>query len=137
MTKLTIGKVAKACGVKIDTLRYYENIGLLEAKQRTTSGYRVYHPESIRRVKFIKNAQGLGFSLKEIRSLLDLRASDTASAADVLHATENKIIEFNHKIKELDRIRRVLEELAAECPGNVPLQKCPILDHLYPKKDTE
>lgn len=137
MTKLTIGKVAEACGVKIDTLRYYENIGLVEAEGRTASGYRLYHPDSIRRVKFIKNAQGLGFSLEEIRSLLDLQTSDTASAEDVLKVTENKILEFNHKISELDRMRDILKSLAGECPGNVALQECPILDHLYPKIDTE
>ncbi len=134
MTKLTIGKIADACDVKIDTLRYYERGGLVEPERRTSSGYRVYHPETIRRVKFIKKAQGLGFSLDEIRDLLDLHISDNATAADVLQATEGKIVEFKHKIQELEGIRAVLEDLAAQCPGTGPLSDCPILDHLYPKE---
>ncbi len=135
MTKLTIGKVAEACDVKIDTLRYYERVRLVEPERRTSSGYRVYHPESIRRVKFIKKAQGLGFSLDEIRSLLELRASDTSTASDILHATENKIVESKQKIEELETIRKVLENLAAQCPGDAPVGECPILDHLYPPED--
>ncbi|MCB2082033.1 MAG: heavy metal-responsive transcriptional regulator [Rickettsiales bacterium] len=135
MAKLTIGKVAEACDVKIDTLRYYERVGLIEPERRTSSGYRVYHPECIRRVKFIKKTQGLGFSLEEIRSLLELRVSDTATAGDVLQATEDKIVEFKHKVIELETIRKVLEDLAAQCPGTGPVSDCPILDHLYPPQE--
>lgn len=134
MVKLTIGKVAEACDVKIDTLRYYERVGLIEPERRTSSGYRLYHPESIRRVKFIKKTQALGFSLDEIRTLLALRGSDTATAGDVLLATENKIVEFKQKIGELETIRKALEDLASQCPGTGPVNDCPILDHLYPLK---
>lgn len=131
---LTIGKVAEACDVKIDTLRYYERVGLVEPEERTDSGYRVYHPESIRRVKFIKKAQGLGFTLDEIRALLEMRVSDNATAADILKATKNKITEFKLKIKDLGLIRKALEKLADKCPGTGPVSDCPILDHLYPEK---
>ena len=135
MAKLTIGKVAEACGVKIDTLRYYERMRLIEPERRTASGYRIYLPESISRVKFIKNAQGLGFSLDEIRALLEFHGSEISTAGDVLQATENKIVEFQHKIKELQKIHKVLEDLAAQCPGIGPVSNCPILDHLYPPKN--
>lgn len=132
MGKLTIGKLAKACNVKIDTIRYYERVNLVKPDGRTDSGYRFYDPETIRRVKFIKNAQGLGFSLEEIKKLLDLRASDTATAGDVLRATKSKISEFQEKISDLEKIQNILKELAEQCPEDAHIMDCPILDYLYP-----
>lgn len=129
---MTIGKLADACEVSTDTIRYYERIGLVEPEGRTASGYRTYNSESARKIKFIKKTQGLGFSLDEIRALLELHVSETANAGDVLQATESKIVEFKHKILELEEIRKVLEDLAAQCPGTGPISDCPILDHLYP-----
>jgi len=133
MGKLTIGKLAKSCNVKIDTIRYYERVKLVEPDGRTDSGYRFYDPESIRRVKFIKNAQGLGFSLDEIKKLLDLRVSDTATAGDVLSATKLKITEFQEKISDLGKIQNILKDLADQCPDDAHIMECPILDYLYPE----
>ena len=132
MEKITIGELAKACNVKIDTIRYYERVNLVKPDGRTDSGYRFYDPEIIRRVKFIKNAQGLGFSLDEIKKLFELQASDTATANDVLKATKTKVNEFQKKISDLEKIQNVLKELADQCPGDVHIMECPILDYLYP-----
>tara|TARA_B100001564_G_C20597101_1_gene650790 strand:- start:789 stop:1199 length:411 start_codon:yes stop_codon:yes gene_type:complete len=132
MEKITIGRLAKSCDVKTDTIRYYERVNLVSPEGRTNSGYRFYDPESIRRVKFIKNAQRLGFSLYEIRKLLELRVSNLAMADDVLKIAQSKINEFQNKISELDKIKKVLEGLAEQCPGNVHVMECPILDYLYP-----
>lgn len=131
---INIGKLAYISGVSTDTIRYYERIGLVEPEGRTSSGYRTYSSETVRKIKFIKKAQGLGFSLDEIRTLLDLSTSDAATAGDVLKVAEEKIVEFKHKILELEQIRNVLEDLAARCSGTGPISNCPILDHLYPEE---
>ena len=132
MAKLTIGKFAKECGVNEHTIRYYERVGIVKPEGRTKTGYRFYNPENIRQVKFIKNAQGLGFSLDEIQQLLDLRTSDTATASDVLQVTKSKISEFHEKMSELKKIQNILKELAEKCPEDVHVMECPILDYLYP-----
>lgn len=137
MEGFTIGKLARAGQVKIDTIRYYEQQGLLEPEGRTPSGYRVYGPETVRRLKFIKKAQHLGFTLSEIAKLLGFGTSLEASAGDVLAVTEEKIAEQKAKIDELKNLRRILHHLAEICPGEGPVSACPILDYLCPHDDLE
>ncbi len=127
---LTIGKVAKSTKVNIETIRYYEKQGLIPNPPRTTSGYRQYPEDTIARIRFIKSAQGLGFSLKEISELLALRVDPHTICADVKLRAENKAAEIDKKIKTLKKIKNTLSKLAKECNGKGPTSKCPILDSL-------
>lgn len=126
----TIGALASACGVRRDTIRYYERSGLMPRPDRTESGYRIYGAGDADRVNFIKNAQSLGFTLSEIGHLLSLRGSDTASAADVVKLTEDKIRSLSIKLKQLKAIKQALEQLVADCPVDVPASACPILMYI-------
>ncbi|MDE3036945.1 MAG: heavy metal-responsive transcriptional regulator [Pseudomonadota bacterium] len=133
MASLSIGKLAKACDVKIDTIRYYEGLGLLVPEGRTESGYRMYNSESLKRLKFIRRAQCLDFTLDEIKEMLALRVSDKGKCADVHRQAEAKIVLIEEKEKELRAIKKALKELAAACrDSNAPASKCPILEALYP-----
>lgn len=127
---LTIGKLAKASAVGIDTLRYYERLRLLEPQKRTASGYRVYDPAAVARVRFIKKAQALGFSLRDIAKLLRFGTEPAATAGDILALTRRKIAETEQKIAELVELKQVLERLADDCPGEgASADACPILGH--------
>src|SRR5262244_515588 len=130
MDGFTIGELAKQAKVHVETLRYYERRGLIPRPRRTVSNYRVYSSENLRRVKFIKQAQGLGFSLKEIKKLLALRATPRARCADVRTYAAHKIEDIDEKIRSLARMRKTLEKLIAECSGDGPVTQCPILESL-------
>lgn len=130
MTYFTIGKLSRALGVRPDTIRYYERNGLLPPPARSSAGYRTYGDADLERVRFIRKGQHLGFTLREIGSLLDLRASDNATTADVLAITEGKIAEATSRIDDLTRIRSALTALADQCSIDIPIADCPILAHL-------
>jgi Hg(II)-responsive transcriptional regulator len=136
MDAFTIGELARQANVHVETLRYYERRGLLPKPNRTISNYRVYSYENLRRVKFIKQAQGLGFSLKEIKKLLALRATPRARCADVRTYAAHKIEDIDGKIRSLARMRKTLEKLIAECSGDGPATQCPILESLHPEPST-
>ena len=127
---LTIGKVAKSAKVNRETIRYYEKQGLIPKPPRNASGYRQYPEDTIARVRFIKGAQGLGFALKEISELLDLRIDPHTTCADVKQRAENKAAEIDKKIKTLKKIKNTLSKLVKECNRKGPTSKCPILDSL-------
>lgn len=129
MKSLSIGAVAKATGVSVEAIRYYEKEGLLEKARRTEGGYRQYSPDVVRRLSFIARAKELGFSLDEIRDLLRLRMSPRSSCSSVRAKAEKKIAIVEAKIVELGRIKSALEALAASCTsGDAPTSACPILD---------
>ena len=130
MTTLTIGKVAKAAGLGVETVRFYERQGLIAEPARSDSGDRQYGPETIRRLQFIVRAKALGFTLQEIGDLLDLRATPGAGCADVQARAEAKIADIEERIAQLDAMKRALGELVAQCRGEGPLSDCPILDAL-------
>ena len=130
MDGLTIGALAKQAAVNVETVRYYERRGLIPRVHRTVSNYRIYSAEDLQRVKFIKHAQTLGFSLKEIKSLLALRATPRAKCADVQKYARLKMEDINVRIRSLVRMRKTLEKLLEECSGNRPATKCPILESL-------
>jgi MerR family mercuric resistance operon transcriptional regulator len=127
---LRIGDVAKRAGVNLQTIRYYEQEGLLPRPPRLASGYRVFPDTAVRQVRFIKRAQELGFSLAEIRDLLSLRASAGANAQDVRSRARAKIADIEDKIRSLQAMKDALATLAERCPGCGPLSDCPILDAL-------
>ena len=124
---LTIGRLAKASGVSIDSIRFYERRGLLEEPQRTTSNYRLYPAGAVERLRFLKKAQNLGFSLDEIKGLLSLHDDPQASRAEVKERTEHKIALIRARIADLSRMLSVLEEMNAACDGQGPINGCPIL----------
>ena len=130
MAGLTRGETAKNVGVHIETLRYYERRGLIPKPSRSASNYRLYSPDTVRRVRFVKHAQELGFSLKEIKDLLSLRATTGAKCADVRKRAEAKIHDIEEKVRSLRAMRKALSKLVAECSGDGPIRKCPILDAL-------
>lgn len=127
---LTIGQVAKAANVHVETLRYYERRGLVPKPPRSPSLYRHYPEDTVPRVQFVKRAQELGFSLREIRALLSLRAAPKARCADVKGRAETKIEEIDAKIRALQAMRRALTRLVSQCDGRLPVSACPILESL-------
>lgn len=129
-TTLTIGKLAKEAGVNIDTVRYYERRQLLLEPERTPSGYRQYQPETITRIKFIKRAQELGFSLDEISELLHLRIDADSACDDVKLRAEAKVADIQSKIETLERMQATLTELIGHCMLRQPTEPCPILNSL-------
>ena len=127
---MKIGEVASRASVNIQTLRYYERRGLLPKPPRTGSNYRLYSDDSVRRVRFVKRAQELGFSLKEIKELLALRLRPTSRASDVKQRAEAKIADMEQKIRTLQRMKRALTGLTAACEGCGSTSDCPILEAL-------
>ena len=127
---LTIGEVAKRSGIGLETVRFYERKGLIEEPPRTDSGYRQYPKDVVGRIRFIKRAKELGFSLKEISELLSLRVDPGTTCADVRKQTELKLTDVEEKIRALRRIKTALKKLAASCVGTGPTSECPILEAL-------
>ena len=125
---LTIGKLAKAANVNIETIRFYERKQLI--KQPAKNGaFRTYSEDYIKRIVFIKRAQELGFTLKETKGLLDLKIRNKAKCSDVLDKTESKINEIDNKINDLKKMKKSLKKLATCCVDkDQPLSDCPILD---------
>lgn len=130
MEHLTTGKLAKRAGVNVETLRFYEREGLIPEPPRRMSGYREYPAESIQRIRFIKRAQELGFSLAEIKELLALRVRPGLTCCEVRAKAERKVADVRQKVADLKAIERALQKLTASCTGNGPATDCPILEHL-------
>jgi Hg(II)-responsive transcriptional regulator len=129
MRPITIGRLARAAGVGVETIRFYEREGLLSEPPRTESGYRQYRPDAVERLGFIRRAKALGFSLGEIRELLGL-AEPTEDRARVKVLTEHKLAEIERRIDELRRMRRALSELDQQCSGHGRVEGCPIIEAL-------
>jgi DNA-binding transcriptional MerR regulator len=129
-TPMTSGQLARAGGVNVETLRFYERRGLLPRPQRTTSGHRRYDAESLERLQLIKRAQGLGFSLPEIATLLDALRDPQSVCEDVCATVEAKIDHVNGLLAQLRAQRRRLVRLRDACPQTRPLRECPVVDEL-------
>jgi len=128
MNSIGIGALAKRAGVSIDTVRYYEKSGLLAPETRLPSGYRRYGDLQLFRLRFIRRAQELGFTLKDVRDLLGL--SKQRDVARVKRAAERKLAEVEQKIAALERVRSGLAQLVSACPGHGQAKECPILKAL-------
>lgn len=124
---MTTGQVADRAGVNIQTVRYYERRGLLPAPPRRASGYRQYGSDHVSRIRFIKRAQELGFTLEEIDELLSLRADPDADSSEVLERALRKIEDIDRKMQDLSRMRATLEDLTHACAGHGSTDNCPIL----------
>ena len=130
MEALTRGELAQQGRVNAETIRYYERRGLLPKPPRTPSGYRAFDPEAVRRIRFIKQAQALGFSLKEVRELLRLRVDPRRSCGDVRARAEAKLTDIEEKIRSLHAMKKTLARFVAACSGRGPVSACPILEAL-------
>lgn len=128
MPNLGIGQLAKRAGVAIDTVRYYERNDLLAPAQRLSSGYRRYGETELKRLRFIRRAKALGFTLDDIRGLLSLGAE--RNVARIKKAAEAKLVDVDRRIEELQRIRDGLRTLVQACPGHGRAEACPILNAL-------
>jgi MerR family transcriptional regulator, copper efflux regulator len=124
---LTVGKLATAAGVGVETIRFYEKRGLVEQPARRGSGYRIYQPEDVTRIRFIKNAQALGFSLKEIADLIELERDARSQCSDLQVRADAKIRLINQKLEELTRMRAELERLSSSCASDQPLSDCKLM----------
>lgn len=124
---MQIGQLAQQAGVPIDTVRYYERQGILPPPERQVSGYRHYRPDDVARLRFVRRAKALGFSLAEVRELLALSGGPAEDMSGLKAAASEKLDDVGHKIAELERIRDGLEALIAACPGHGALAQCPIL----------
>ncbi|MBI4375331.1 MAG: heavy metal-responsive transcriptional regulator [Elusimicrobia bacterium] len=127
---MTIGRVARLARVNIQTVRYYERRGILSPDGRRESGYRLYSEEAVRKIRFIKNAQELGFTLEEIAGLLRLRVGRRTRCGDVRRKAETKLDQVNEKIVRLQSMRRVLNGLIHTCRRRGSTDACPILRSL-------
>ncbi len=125
-----IGEMSKRTGVNIETIRYYERIGLLPKPDRTAGGNRQYNHEQLKQLSFIKRARGLGFSIREIRGLLAMAINTEFTCAEVHEITTGHLASVQEKIASLQRLEAVLQDMAAQCSkGDVP--DCPIVDTLF------
>ena len=130
MPDLTIGGLARRARVKVSTIRYYERRGLLPESPRTDSGYRQFPEDTVRRVRFIRRAKELGFTLKEIAQLLAFADGETAGCQEVRDFTRRKLTDIDRQLKHLRSLKRVLADLADRCTGAGPLSDCPIIESL-------
>jgi MerR family copper efflux transcriptional regulator len=130
MGTMTIGQLAQAAGVGVETVRFYEREGLLAEPPRRASGYRQYPEAAVARVQFIRHAKELGFSLKEIGELLELRLARGVSCAAVQRRAMAKIEDIEARIAALRRMKRALAKLAATCGDRGAASECPILEAL-------
>ena len=130
MDSFLIGKLSKQSGVNIETIRYYEKIGVMPAPGRNAGGFRIYEPDHLKRLSFVRRCRLLGFSLDEIRSLLRLVDGHGHTCAEVHALMLSHLAEIRRKIRDLRRLQRAMAEMAAQCSGeSVP--ECPIVDALF------
>lgn len=134
MSPLTIGKLAKQTEVTIETIRYYQRIGLLIEPVKPDDGYRVYSDDVITRIRFIKRAQQAGFTLKEIVQLLSL---DDYHCADVRKIAEQKCQQIDAQIKDLTALHNVLDSLVKGCQNDSSAEHCSLIDALSNNSDSK
>ena len=135
VTTYKIGEVASRAGVNKETVRYYEKRELIPEPDRRRSGYRIFTKRHIDQIKFIKRAQELGFTLSEIKELLELRLDGNTSCEQIRKKAESKRAEVKEKIKDLEGIKTVLGDLIESCKADGTTEECVILNALEGEKD--
>lgn len=126
---LTVGRTARLADVGIPTMRFYERAGLLPKAKRTAANYRLYPADAVARIRFIRRAQQVGFTLKEIKALLDLRVSSKRSCSDVRQLAGEKVADIEARIRSLQKMRNALVKLAEQCDAGNDTS-CPLLAFL-------
>jgi len=127
--RLTIGALSERTEVNIETIRYYERIGILPNPPRSAGGHRLYGKEHAQRLVFIRRSRQLGFSLDQVRELLGLSSGRRMTCARVKNITEQHIADIRRRVRDLKRLERVLSELTSQCRGD-EMGECPILEAL-------
>lgn len=127
MPRFTIGSAAKSAGVSVDTVRFYERQGLLPAAERSPNGYRVYSAVTVERLRFIRKAKALGFTLEDIAELLRLQDGG-GRRTQVRHTVQQRIEDLNRKLEEITALRDALVQLQTRCHGSGTLAGCPIIE---------
>lgn len=126
---LSIGALSKQSGVNIETIRYYEKIGVMPAPPRSAGGYRLYAPDHLKRLGFVRRGRQLGFSLDELRGLLQLVDGHAYTCAEVHALTLQHLTEVRRKIADLRRLERVMADMVAQCTEDL-VPECPVIDAL-------
>jgi MerR family mercuric resistance operon transcriptional regulator len=134
---VTIGQLAQSAGVGVETIRFYERKGLIAQPRRPADGYRRYDEQIADRIRFIQQAQELGFTLNEIKQLLSLRVDPRTSCADVKARAEDKILNIDEKLRTLRRMRNALVQITKTCAGAGPTSDCPILDYMGKRRSPQ
>ena len=124
---MTIGQLAGQAGVNVQTVRYYERRALLDEPPRTRGGYRMYCREDLLRLRFIQRAKQLGFTLTEVRELLDLRVDPRRKAEDVRRRAQEKIVDVAARIRDLERVRAALRQIVAGCSAHGAPADCALI----------
>lgn len=127
---MTVGRTARLADVGIPTMRFYERAGLLPKAKRTAANYRLYPADAVARIRFIRRAQHLGFTLKEIKSLLELRVSPKSGCSDVRRLAGEKVTDIEARIRSLQKMRKALLKLAEQCDAGRGDPGCPLLKFL-------
>lgn len=133
MTKiqpLTRGRVSKMTGCNIETIRYYERVGLMPPPPRSAGGHRIYDDTLVRRLRFIRRCRELGFTLEEIRTLLDLVDRDDYTCAEVKDISIAHVEEVRRKIRDLRRLEKTMMGMVKQCDGGA-VPDCPVIDALF------
>ena len=128
--RMTRGVIAARTGVNIETVRYYERIGLLPAPPRSEGGHRIYDEDMLRRLNFIRRSRELGFTLNEVRGLLQLVDGGDYTCGEVESLTTAHLGEVRRKLADLKRLERVLREMVAGCQGG-EVPECPVIEALF------
>ena len=132
---LTIGKLASATGVNIETIRYYERAGLIAAPARTGGNYRSYRDDDVARLRFVRRTRDLGFSLEQVRALLSIAGQRDRSCGTVDAIATEHLAEVDRKIADLAALRRELADAVASCAGGRTVAECRILEAFSPAAD--
>ena len=125
-----IGDLAKQAGIKVVTIRYYEQAGLLPVCERTAGNYRVFAQEHLQRLNFVRRCRELGFSLEQIKDLLQLSAAQSPTCADVCNIAADHLKEVVSKISDLERLAVELRRIASSCDGKRPSAECRLIASL-------
>lgn len=124
---MTIGEVARSVGIGVETIRFYERKGLIHEPPRRASGYRQYETGAVKRLKFIRRAKDLGFTLAEIKGLLDLRSGPDTQCEDIRLELEAKLEDIEQRIADLRHMKRAIKDFWQTCESSDPRGECPIL----------
>jgi DNA-binding transcriptional MerR regulator len=128
--RYTISQLAQAVGIPSTTVRYYERVGLVEPEDRSAGNYRLYSEESVRKLKFIRAAQAIGFTLDDVKALLSTAGNTAASCREVQSCIENRLAEVDQRLKDLRHVQRVLKASLEKCKKMEQLDCCQVIETL-------
>ncbi len=129
--RYTISQLAKAAGIPTTTVRYYERIGLVEPEDRSAGNYRLYSEESLRKLKFIRAAQAIGFSLEDVKTLLAAEGGKIPRCCDVQPLLQERLLHIEERLRDLQHVQRVLQAALRRCRRSRPQEPCQVVESLH------